>query len=148
MISTNEPVICWMKMITRPFIQNTDKGFVFAQCNTFNAILSSIVTKMNNHYVLNVQLPDIEASFDLFGHLTSYGKMSFWKELNTIMHELKEDLKARDKNIIVQKYEEEQTRQQHTSYPGPSIRVSSKPWRKKNFGRFNHTYHENRNRKY
>ena len=46
------PKIVWMTMSIRPFIKNTDKGFVFAQCKTFNLILKAMVPKFVNTLLL------------------------------------------------------------------------------------------------
>ena len=52
------PKIIWTLMPGRPYITNTNKGYVFAQRNTFNAVLTSVTNKFKNFTTLDVALPD------------------------------------------------------------------------------------------
>ena len=73
----------WVMMTTRPFIKNTDKGFVFAQCTTFNKILHATARKYKNNSAIDIAFPhDKTAYFDLTGHLNGVGKSFLWRELN------------------------------------------------------------------
>ena len=76
------PHIVWIKMLTRPYISNTDKGYVFAQCNTYNEILSSMVSKFKNSLVMDIPFPQDRNLFDLTGRVTAVGKEMFWREFN------------------------------------------------------------------
>ena len=50
-----EPMLLWTKMVPRPFIK-TDDGFIFAQCNTFNAVLESVVSKAKSATMIKLSL--------------------------------------------------------------------------------------------
>ena len=43
--SEDWPKIIWISMVVQPYITNTNRGFVFAQCGTFNATLLAITKK-------------------------------------------------------------------------------------------------------
>ena len=78
----DEPLLVWVKMFTRPFISNTNKGFVFAQCNTFNKMLDTVMGKFSNCRTLQLQLPENRDAFDCSGNLSPVGKLDFCRELN------------------------------------------------------------------
>ena len=82
------PKFVWVKMLVRPFISQTHKGFVFAQCHTFNMILSSTVNKFNNMVIIQFDLLDDGDLFDLQGNLAVAGKSQFCRELNCQIRQL------------------------------------------------------------
>ena len=81
-----EPCLVWVKMLTRPFIKNTNKGFAFAQCHTYNTILQSTILKFLDTHILDTEIPCDRDFFDLAGNLSPIGKQFFWKEINYWMH--------------------------------------------------------------
>ena len=84
------PKIVWMTMSIRPFIKNADKGYVFAQCKTFNSILKAMIPKFDNTLLLETELPDDRNLFDFSGCITGYGKTLTWKEINRFIREMYE----------------------------------------------------------
>ena len=78
----NQPQFIWIKMLTRPFITQTDKGCVFAQGKTFNKILDAVISKFENKSVIDFDIPDDRDLFDLRGNLSANGKTQFCRELN------------------------------------------------------------------
>ena len=87
----DEPSLLWMKMLTRPFIKS-DKGFIFAQCNTFNAYLASMMSKIKNSQVIDVTLPLDVDNFDHTGHISGVGMEAVWCELNRIVCRIDRDI--------------------------------------------------------
>ena len=108
--SEKEPIVCWVPTITRPYIKNTDKGFVFVQCTTYNTILKQVVARCDNMYILDVKLQDNNDCFDRTGFLTSVGITAFWKELNRSTRSLLQDLKEQMLADEVADFEREQQR--------------------------------------
>ena len=79
----NEEVrIIWVKMVPRPFIHQMDKSFVFAQCNTFNSILQSVMGKYSNTEIISLYFPEDPNLFDGTSTLSANGRTLFWRELN------------------------------------------------------------------
>ena len=91
-LTEDEPRICWVPMMTRPYIANTSKGFVFAQCNTFNLMLNSTLKHFKNTNVLSLDIPVDKDLFDLTGNLANFGKSTLWKELNRQIRVLEKSL--------------------------------------------------------
>ena len=84
----DELIIVWFKMLTRPFILNTNKGYIFTQCHTFNKILESTITKFSNARVLQLDLPENRDAFDFTGCLSSAGKLDFCRKFNRQIRKL------------------------------------------------------------
>ena len=85
-LTDDEPSIVWVKMLTRPFIRITDKGFVFAQRHTFNKLMDSILPKYRNTSVIGFQINDEHNMFDLTGHLVGDGILLEGVESSNSMH--------------------------------------------------------------
>ena len=79
---TSDTTLVWIKMINRPYLPNAEKPFIFAQCNIFNTILQSVMSRFPNTKVVSVYFPEDPSLFDATGQLSSNGKTHFWKELN------------------------------------------------------------------
>ena len=84
------PQVVWVTMGIRPFIRQTDKGFVFAQYKTFNAVLENLVPRFKNTQLMELNLPDDRNLFDLTGNFTGFGKTAVWKEVNRFIRKLDE----------------------------------------------------------
>ena len=69
---------------------------MFAQCHTFNKILSSTVNKFNNMVLVQFDLPDDGDLFDLQGNLAVTGKLQFCRELNHQIRQLDHSSPAND----------------------------------------------------
>ena len=77
-----EPRLIWIKMPVRPFIKHTAKGYVFAQCGTFNKILEQTTSQYLNSHILEVDLKSDCNYFDLAGNLSSTGLERYWRDVN------------------------------------------------------------------
>ena len=66
-LEPGEPCIIWVKMLIRPFIKVTNKGYVFSQCHTFNTILQSTILRFLYTHVLDTELPCDRDLYDLSG---------------------------------------------------------------------------------
>ena len=74
-IEPGEPRIIWVKMVTRPFIKDTDKGYMFTQCATYNKILESVVLKFLHTHIMDINLPVDGDMFEMSGNLSpKYGR--------------------------------------------------------------------------
>ena len=78
-------------MVTRPFIQITGKVYVFAQCATFNNVLTTTVVKFQNTAIIDIKLPDDHSLFDVTGHSSNTGRIRFWDELNLQIQMFEDD---------------------------------------------------------
>ena len=77
-----DATIIWVKMIARPFIHTAEKAFIFAQCNTFNSVLQSVMHRFANTRVISLYFPDDPNLFDAMDLLSSNRCTLFWRELN------------------------------------------------------------------
>ena len=85
----DQPIILWVKMPSCPYIRNTNKGYVFAQCTTFNKIMEVTVKRFKNARCVQVEFPEDKMPyFNLTGYLNGVGKSYFWRELNRIIRRL------------------------------------------------------------
>ena len=82
-----EPQIIWVKMLVRPFIKATNRGYIFAQCHTFNGIMQNTILHFLHTHILDTEMPCDRDFFDLAGNLSSIGKQQFWKEVNYWMRQ-------------------------------------------------------------
>ena len=81
-LGANEPAVISLPIQIRPFICNTSKGFVFAQCKTYNAILNNQLQKFPFQSMLPLTFPEDRGFFDLSGYLSSSGKLELWTIIN------------------------------------------------------------------
>ena len=82
-IRANYPQLIWVKMPVRPFIKNTNKGYVFAQCHTFNNILVNTIAKFPGAATFEIDMsPSERHHFDLQGNLSPLGYEKLWKEIS------------------------------------------------------------------
>ena len=79
--------LVWVGMTQRPYIKMTNKGFVFAQCNTFNSVMANVVARYPNTHVLSIQFPNDPSLFDATGNFSATGRILLWREVE---HGLKE----------------------------------------------------------
>ena len=71
-----DATIIWVKMVARPYIRSAEKTFVFAQYNTFNSVLQSVMHRFANTRVISLYFPDDPSLFDATGLLSSNGENS------------------------------------------------------------------------
>ena len=76
------PTIIWVNMLTRPFIHNTKRGYVFTRCGTFNRILESTVRKFPDSMFIEIKFSDDRDMFDHTGNMSPIGKLALWREIN------------------------------------------------------------------
>ena len=85
-LCASDPKIVWVKMVIRPFIKNTDKGYVFAQSKTYNAILEAVLSNFKNMHLIEPAVPAEDANlFDLRRNLSTRGMMVLWRDINAQM---------------------------------------------------------------
>ena len=82
-----EPRIVWVKMLVRPFIQNAKK-YVFPYTKRFNEVLNDLVRRKKHSHILEVNMPQNTAMFDVVGNLTNDGMEIFWQEIMQSMKSL------------------------------------------------------------
>ena len=92
---TSVPIIIWVKMIVRPFIKHTDKGYMFAQCKTFNNTSDKILCQYPHTKEVELSLPDDCNLFDLTGNLSPLGNAEVCRELNRLLRQLDHDKKLK-----------------------------------------------------
>ena len=81
-VHADEPAVISLPIPIRPFINNTSKGFVFAQCKTYNAILNNQLQKFPFQSMLPLTFPEDRGFFDLSGYLSPSGKFELWRIIN------------------------------------------------------------------
>ena len=81
-VSSGEPRIIWVVMVTSPFIKKADKGYIFTQTRKFNDLLLDIMLKYKHAHYMKIVFPTDKDLFDRQGNLSSIGKITFWREVN------------------------------------------------------------------
>ena len=82
-VAGSDPKIIWVKMITRPFVNQCDARFpVLSLRNKFNGILEDLAHMKRNVHILEVNALEEERHFSPAGQLNQFGAMQFWKEVD------------------------------------------------------------------
>ena len=77
--SSGEPRLIWTKMVPRPIIQDTTKGFLFAQCRKLNEAIDETIPKYKHSHIMDVKIPvEDQRSFDKWGNLSAVGMEKYW----------------------------------------------------------------------
>ena len=82
------PLIIWIRMLKRPFIEGDEATRVFSLRNKFNSVIEEQIlnSKNNAHRIMSIDVKLDE--FDRQGNLTSIGKTTFWREVDCAMKKL------------------------------------------------------------
>ena len=84
----DHPIIVWVRMLKRPFIEGAEAAQIFSLRNKFNGALEEQILNSKNdaHRIMGVDVRLDE--FDKQGNLTAVGKNSFWREVDIAMKKL------------------------------------------------------------
>ena len=124
----SDPKIIWVKMVVRPFIKNAEKSYIFAQCNTFNAILEAELSNFRSMHLIKPNAPAAnEDLFDLRGNLSTRGLMALWNDVNTQLSLFDKGGEHRLKPWIQKAKKKQSTQQQRTVPDQFIIRPSQDP---------------------
>ena len=82
----NPPVIIWVKMPSRPYLQNCSGTLLksFQQAKKFNNIMKEVCIKIRHRYIEVNGVRKVNSH----GYITSIGKVDFWKELDEKFEEI------------------------------------------------------------
>ena len=110
----SEPRLIWVKALPRPEIMLAKS--IFSLICKFNNILENIIADDRHSHILKVDVQPNNTNFDRLRHLTPFGKIEFWRDLD---NKLKEFDRGKTK-LIPQKY-------RHFLPPGDNKKAGPSP---------------------
>ena len=83
--SSSEQCIIWVTMLKHPDYSMGKR--IFSLCRKFNGILEDVIAGDTRSHIIKVRVNHNNQNFDRNGHLTSEGKVEYWRFINAEMRD-------------------------------------------------------------